>query len=267
MTLVAGAIAVSAVIAWGIHLPATAPSSGRATIFTPLTSWTSWSSPWNSNAHSFPPSPPCSYGYNTPSLSNLNSAGQTTGDVGSGTASYSTCTPETIWESAWAGTHISGYYTPTSTGIYTFSASWTISIHDYLWAQCGSGTGNGVSLTNFATTDVNLSMAIWDNTQGSGQTVPNAVLTVFHLDSRAAVCASYTWGNPNAAYVDLSIESLSITETCKAYLLSTDSYIPRASIQIYQFAYGVSGGFNAESHIDPYSMGGTLATLNSISVT
>jgi hypothetical protein len=236
----------------------------------PHTSWSSYTVPWSSSNSLFLPVGSNCYNQlgTTPSLGNPSSSGATYGSGAYEPSPSSGCSQYSISYSVWAGTHGSNTaWSPSTTGLYTFTAQWTLSFWAEVWVQCGS-QGSGVSLPNYAQFNITPFIAMYNGQLYENYVVPNDLQTTMHMDTRDFYCST-SGGNPNLINFVEDYYGTTVSATTIVYLSSSDNYSPRAGIQFSMQALGVqqssSGGY-AYVAFGPQNSGGPVATLSSISI-
>lgn len=254
--IAAGAILV--VLELSLASSAANATSPTATQLTPLTTLNSFYSPYTSTTFQMSTGSDCGWEGNAPAASTSGSNSVSISAALNPNPHSGGCSPMWMFGSSDAGWHVYGpsgayYFTPSQTRFYNMSASWSVTINLYVAAACGSAS-NGVSLPDYAEVNITPTVALFNVNLNDGQTLPSAqVLNYIHGDTRDLACSSgvinfdQTW-------------SQTITMTAQAWLSSSYSYAPRASMSASTFVVSTDSQYAAGT----YSVSGTL---NSVTLT
>ena len=251
-----------------------APS--HASLIRPLASWSSYYDHWWTPNDLNRTGTGCGTGASTYAGPHMTSdtSGIIDGAIDAAPAASAGCTPMWMSLAEGAGEHAcigtgcpstSTYFVPTTTGFYTFTATWVLSLSMYVLAFCPSGGVSGSSLSDYAEVNVTPYMAIYNQSNPDGWGVPNNFQMQFHMDTRDLVCVTNLQGYHFAS------QAITLTKTVTSdtvvYLTAGFGYEPRAALHMEMFvvatssyqasAYWQSSNSPTNSHI---------ATLTSIAV-
>jgi hypothetical protein len=240
------------------------------------TSWTSYYAAWRTPNDVNASGTGCSYSastYHEPAMTTSSSGIVATPLMDAAPSATSPCTSATMSASDNAGTMAcigsscpssSTYFAPTSTGYYTFTATWEFSLSLYVQAFC-PGAVSGNSLSDYAEINVTPFMAIYNQSMPDGWVVPNTLQSAFHLDTRDLSCVK----NAQGLYVIILPRTFTktFTETTFCYLQSGAKYEPRAGMDMQMFVVSTST-YDAAAYYQSsnYPTNNNFATLTSIAV-
>lgn len=270
-----GTLAVVSAAIPSVHAPAASPVAGGSH-FVPETSWTSYYAAWHTYNDVNESGTGCTVGTGSfdhePHMTS-DSSGVVSADVLVNPVPSSPCTLGWMSASGTAGEHAcigagcpsySNYYDPTTTGFYTFTATWELSMSMYVFVTCPAGGDSGNSLSNYAYINVTPLFAIYNQSMPDGWTVPNTFQPVFHLDSRDAVCVTNIQG---IHYIDLTRTlTQTVTSTTLCYLTAGDYYEPRAALNMQAFVVSGDTYTASAEYQTSAGTGSTIATLTSIAL-
>jgi hypothetical protein len=155
-----------------------------------------------------------------------------------------------------AGTHTAATFTPTTSGYYVFSATYTIDLTIQVYATCTSSGALGVNQPDYAEVNVTPYIALYNDNYGDGSTVPNADFNVFHYDTRDLACSG-TVINSQITF------DQTMTINTYAYLFSSCTYAPRAALDLQTFVVSTTPGIYA---MGEYSTVGSSTVLSSVAI-